>query len=124
MSEYCLSSSLEQSFLIKTTSLCMQNLSTDAYRVGIRAIQITANQHSSGQKSGRDVSASTNNMGGPSRNARSNGLMQAIKKITQANALELAQLTRTQILQNAGNARITQANQSADSVASLLKVYP
>ena len=124
MSEYCLSSSLEQSFLIKTTSLCMQNLSADAYRVGIRAIQTTANQHSSGQKSGRDVSASTNNMGSPSRNARSNGLMQAIKKITQANALELAQLTRTQILQNAGSARIIQANQSADSVVSLLKVYP
>jgi flagellin len=44
--------------------------------------------------------------------------------VTQDNALERARLTRTLILQQAGATNLVQANQSADSVASLLKEYP
>ena len=43
---------------------------------------------------------------------------------SQDSALELVQLTRTQILQQAGAAKLTQANQSVDSVISLLRDYP
>ena len=48
----------------------------------------------------------------------------AIRFDRQDNAWEIAQLTRTQILQQAGSAKLTQANQSVESVASLLKEYP
>ncbi len=48
----------------------------------------------------------------------------ASQLVRQDNAWEIAQLTRTQILQQAGAAKLIQANQSADSVASLLKIYP
>jgi flagellin len=48
----------------------------------------------------------------------------AARFVRQDNAWELAQLTRTQILQQAGAVKLIQANQSADSVASLLRDYP
>ena len=48
----------------------------------------------------------------------------AIRFDRQDSAWEVAQLTRTQILQQAGAAKLTQANQSVESVASLLKEYP
>jgi flagellin len=48
----------------------------------------------------------------------------AARFVRQDNAWEIAQLTRTQILQQAGAAKLIQANQSADSVASLLRDYP
>jgi|TARA_B110000902_G_scaffold253074_1_gene315277 flagellin len=48
----------------------------------------------------------------------------AARFVRQDNAWEIAQLTRTQILQQAGAVKLIQANQSADSVASLLRDYP
>ena len=48
----------------------------------------------------------------------------AARFVRQDNAWEIAQLTRTQILQQAGAEKLIQANQSADSVASLLRDYP
>jgi flagellin len=48
----------------------------------------------------------------------------AARFVRQDNAWEIAQLTRTQILQQAGAVKLIQANQSADSVASLLRDSP
>ena len=48
----------------------------------------------------------------------------AARFVRQDNPWAIAQLTRTQILQQAGAVKLIQANQSADSVASLLRDYP
>lgn len=47
-----------------------------------------------------------------------------VRFVTQDSALEHSQRTRTLILQQAGAANLIKANQSADSVTSLLKEYP
>jgi flagellin len=61
--------------------------------------------------------------GGLARNA-SITKQASVRLDRQDNAWEIAQLTRTQILQQAGAVKLIQANQSADSVASLLRDYP